>query len=414
MKTMVRIQTLRVCLLSMAAASLALVSCTGAGVGGNEVVAGRGVTTSTGMNEAPKEGGGAILSQLTTVATVASTVPAIGDVNPYGVAEVRRSVGKLQAGDILVSNFNNGDNLQGTGTTIVQVAPGGTTSLFAQIDATKLPGACPGGVGLTTALVALSSGWVIVGSLPTTDGTAATAQAGCLIVIDSTGKAVETISGSPINGPWDMSAWETYDGAKLFVTNVLNGTIAASPNTVNKGTVVRIDLQTSGRRTPKVTSMTVIGSGFPERTDPGALVIGPTGVALGFSPGAWSSDKSLSEAEPGELALFVADSLNNRVTSIPDALDRRTSAGTGTVVSSGGSLNDPLGLTVARNGHILTVNGNDGLITEITPAGTQIAHEQLDGTGSPPGAGTLFGLVFDPFKGIYFVDDGSNTLNLLH
>jgi hypothetical protein len=38
----------------------------------------------------------------------------------------------------------------------------------------------------------------------------------------------------------------------------------------------------------------------------------------------------------------------------------------------------------------------------------------LDNTGTPPGAGTLFGLAFDPKAGVCFVDVGNNTLNLLH
>ena len=109
--------------------------------------------------------------------TITSTVPANGDVNPYGVAVVPTSTGSLVKGDVLVSNFNNSANQQGTGTTIVQISPGGQQTVFAQIDATKLPGPCPGGVGLTTALGILPGGWVVVGSLPTTDGTAATAQA---------------------------------------------------------------------------------------------------------------------------------------------------------------------------------------------------------------------------------------------
>ena len=58
---------------------------------------------------------------------------------------------------------------------------------FAQISAASLPGSCPGGVGLTTALSVLPGGWVVVGSTPSTDGTAATAKAGCLIVLDSHG-----------------------------------------------------------------------------------------------------------------------------------------------------------------------------------------------------------------------------------
>src|SRR5215831_17973853 len=55
---------------------------------------------------------------------VVSTVPSKGDVNPYGVAFVPRSFGAkglLHPGDILVSNFNNNTNLQGTGTTIIRV-----------------------------------------------------------------------------------------------------------------------------------------------------------------------------------------------------------------------------------------------------------------------------------------------------
>jgi len=61
--------------------------------------------------------------------------------------------------------------------------------------------------------------------LPTTDGTSATAQAGCLIVLDNTGKPAETFYGSLINGPWDMAAFDGGDEAALFVTNVLNGTV---------------------------------------------------------------------------------------------------------------------------------------------------------------------------------------------
>ena len=178
----------------------------------------------------------------------------------------------------MVSNFNNSSNLQGTGTTIVDVAPNGSVSLFATLNAGSLPGSCPGGVGLTTALVVLEQGWVIVGSLPTTDGTSATAQAGCLIVLDSLGNPKETFYGSLINGPWDMTAFDGEHEAKLFVTNVLNGTVAADGAVVHGATVTRLDLKVSTDAKPVLESITVIGSGFAERTDPAALVIGPTGV----------------------------------------------------------------------------------------------------------------------------------------
>jgi hypothetical protein len=327
-------------------------------------------------------------------------------VNPYGIVEVKHRVGNLQRGHILISNFNDMANQQGTGTTIMDVAPDGSITTFAHIDATKLPGSCPGGVGLTTALTVLRSGWVIVGSLPTSDGTSATAQAGCLLVLDNSGNVVETFTDPSINGPWDMTSMDSGDSAHLFVTNVLNGTVAANGALVNQGTVLRIDLAVSQTKMPKIESITEIGSGFSERTDPAALVVGPTGV--GLSP-------ACTEEDEDDCALYVADSLNNRVAAILNPLRRRHSAGTGLTVSIGGSLNDPLGLTVASNGHILVVNGNDGFITEITPRGKQLAKVLLDNTGGPPpGTGTLFGVTFDPLRGVLFVDDGSNTLNSLN
>src|ERR1700691_482025 len=164
------------------------------------------------------------IGQFNTITSIGSTVPANGDENPYGIVNVPRSVGSLVRGNLLISNFNNSENLQGTGTTIVQMTPSGGQSLFAQINPATLPGPCPGGVGLTTALVVLRSGWVIVGSLPTSDGMPATIGAGCLIVLNSWGTPVETIFGSLINGPWDMTADESDHKARLFVTNVLNGT----------------------------------------------------------------------------------------------------------------------------------------------------------------------------------------------
>ena len=338
-----------------------------------------------------------------SITTISSTVPSNGDINPYGVFRISRTVGKLTRGNILVSNFNNSSNFQGTGTTLVQISPRGSFSLFAQIDPNSLPGACPGGVGLTTALVVLRSGWVVVGSLPTTDGTSNTAQAGCLIVLDSNGNVVETLTDPQINGPWDMTVFdETGDEgsskhADLFVTNVLNGTVAAGGNIVSEGTVLRIvlDVSPSGGM-PTMESLTVIGDTFDERTDPAALVIGPTGLALG------KNNKTL----------YVADSLNNRIAAIRDPLRRSTSAGTGATVSSGGHLNDPLGMTLAINGDILTANGDDGFLVETTPKGKQISAVLLDSSGSPPGAGALFGLVDVPGLGVVYVDDATNTLNL--
>ena len=342
---------------------------------------------------------GAFIGPFNTLTPVTSTVPPNGDINPYGIVVVPRSVGQLVAGQLLISNFNNSANAQGTGTTIDEISPAtanlpaGSAHVFATIDPAHLPGPCPGGVGLTTALAALPSGYVIVGSLPTSDGTSATAQAGCLLVLNSTGDVVETIAGGPIDGPWDMTAVTRGPITTLFVTNVLNNIGATSaPN----GTVVRLRLFSFFGHAPRLFDADVIGTGFPTRTDPGALVIGPTGVAL---------------SERG--TLYVADTLGNRIAAIPDAMDRETPfPNGGFTVTSGGSLNGPLGLTIAPNDDILTANASDGNIVETTPDGNQLVAKLADST---TGAGSLFGLTIAPgTNGVFYVDDGDNTLRLLH
>jgi hypothetical protein len=341
---------------------------------------------------------GSFIGGFKKLTTIGSTVPANGDVNPYGMALVRKNQGSLVKGNVLISNFNNSKNLQGTGTTLVQVSPKGKLSVFAQINAAKLPGKCPGGVGLTTALEILRGGWVVVGSLPTKDGSAATASAGCLIVLDNRGHVRETLSGNGINGPWDMALATHGPFAELFVTNVLAGTKAAGGKVVNNGTVLRLVLLVGGSQPPRWINTTKIGSGFPQRTDPAAMVIGATGAGL---------------ASNG--TLYVANGVDSAINAIPNATWRSSSAGTGTMITKGAALNTPLGLIMAPNGDVLTVNGGNGLIVETTPSGTQVAKKQLDSSGSPPGAGALFGLVIAPHNaGVYYVDDAVNTLRLLH
>ena len=336
------------------------------------------------------------LSGLTKITTVASTVPANGDINPYGIVRVASSAGKLHAGDILISNFNAKSNNQGTGTTIVELTPGGKVSLFSKISAASLPGSCPGGVGLTTALTIIPGGNVVVGSLPTTNGKSATAKYGCLIVLNSSGKPVSTIAGSDIQGPWDMTSVAHGNSSTLFVSMALNGGAKAGLHTIDNSTVVRIDLTSSAGQAPKVGSMTVIANKIPWRDDPAALTIGPTGVAL---------------ASNG--TLYVNDTLDNRIAGVPNAMTRTTAAAdAGATVSKGAALKQPLGLTIAPNGDLIATNAGNGNMVEVTPAGKQVAVKTAD---TKTGAGSLFGLLVAPGgKGIYYTDDGDNTLKYLH
>ena len=69
---------------------------------------------SAGVGQAADDSDGGFLPN----ARIVSTLPPNGDLNPYGVAFVpllfQSGSGPVQPGDILVSNFNNSSNLQGT------------------------------------------------------------------------------------------------------------------------------------------------------------------------------------------------------------------------------------------------------------------------------------------------------------
>ena len=257
-------------------------------------------------------------------------------------------------------------------------------------------------VGLTTALVALRSGWVIVGSLPTSDGTSATMKPGELFVLDGGGHVREVIKGYGIDGPWDATALDLGSSADLFVSNVLNGIVKGQPMTTTKGNVVRLNLNLTGA-VPKVTASTVIANGISVHTDPAALIVGPTGVAL--SPNG---------------TLFVADTASNRIAGIPNAVFRHTPVNAGAAAATvfankpnaNGPLNGPLGLVLTPNGDLLAANGGDNNLVELTQGGRLVTVKDVD-TIDPPG-GALFGLATATYPNrVYFVNDDTNTLNVL-
>ncbi len=333
--------------------------------------------------------------------TLASTVPTNGDQNPYAIAVAPVSAGAIKQGDVLVDNFNDRNNLQGLGTTIVDINPSTMTMrVFAMIPR-HLP-QCTGGIGLTTAMTMLKSGWVIVGSLPSRDGTTTTKGQGCLLVLDAKGKLAKVFADPNINGPWgNMAVVDTGARATLFISNT--GFDVGAPNAagpvVNKATVLRLELSIPAGKPPAITSETVIASGFGEQPDKDVFVIGPTGLALG-----------------NDGTLYVSDALKNRIAAIADATTRASSAGTGRDVTKDGLLKRPLAMTMASNGHLLVTNGLNGQVVEIDPkSGTQIYARWIDPNKAqtPPGSGDLFGIAMTPAgNGFYYVEDEVNTLVL--
>ncbi len=336
--------------------------------------------------------------------TLTSTVPDNGDLNPYAIVVAPASVGAIQKDDVLIDNFNNISNLQGAGTTIVDFNPASKkTALFAKLPR-QLAG-CPGGVGLTTAMTMLKSGWVIVGSTPSLDGTTKTRGAGCLIVLDANGKLSGIIAGPNINGPWgNMAVIDTGATATLFIS--MAGTVpgpgvtdaAGGSVVVDKATVLRLELSIPDGKPPVVTRETVIADGLGAQADKDAFMIGPTGLVL---------------AGDGT-TLYVSDAVGNRVIAIADAVARTASAGTGHEITKDGLLKRPLAMAMAPNGHLLVCNALNGQLVEIDPAtGKQLYAQWIDAdqAQSPPGNGDLFGIAMTPDgKGFYYVDDDMNTV----
>jgi hypothetical protein len=311
-----------------------------------------------------------------------STVPSNGDVNPYGVAFVPPQFptgGLLNPGDILVSNYNNSQNLQGTGTTITKIE-GSTPSLFFQ---------GKGPLGLSTGLAVLKAGVVLVANFPTTDGTSATAQAGSLIALDKNANVIWTHpDATNIDGPWDFTVNDQGDFVQVFISNVLNGTIS------------RLDLQVSETRV-SVEKALIISSGYGHRGDPAALEVGPTGLAF----------------DAARDILYVAASFENAIYAIPNAGKILANGGMGyQIYQDQKHLHGALAMTLAPNGHLIVSNSDvinpdptqNSELVEFTVDGQFVSELSVD-----PAAGGAFGLATSYQNGVIVlaaVDDNTSSL----
>lgn len=337
--------------------------------------------------------------------TLASTIADNGDLNPYALIVAPVSIGKIQKDDVLIGNFNGIANLQGTGTTIMNYNPATKTIKQFAVLPRNLP-QCPGGVGLSTAMIMLKSGWIIVGSAPSTDGTTRTLGPGGLVVLDANGTLAETWANTNISAPWgNIAAIDHGDTASIFVSMAgfdvpgpeVRDPATGYPVTVKKATVLRLDLTIPEGKPPVITKQTVVADGFGQRADKGAFLVGPTGLAL---------------APDG--TLYISDALGNQIVAIADAVTRTDSGGLGRVVTKDGLLRRPLAMVIAPNGNLIVLNAKNGQAVEINPAsGNQLCARWINTNQAqmPPGNGNLFGLALKPDgRGFYFVSDDVNTL----
>ena len=320
-----------------------------------------------------------------------STIPANGDLNPYGVAFVPMGFpggGTITGGDVLVSNFNNSANSQGAGTTIAQLtpqgplAPPGTAVTFFT---SSLP-------GLSTALGALRAGFVLVGNVPTTDGTFGTIGQGALQVVDRHGHLLQTWTDPEfLDGPWDLAIDDQGSHAHVFVSNVLNGTVA------------RLDVSVASNGLTLL-KKTTIASGYTHVPNAAALILGPTGLAFDLATE----------------TLYVASTADNVIYSVAQASHRTSPVLHGKVAFADEHLRGPLALRFAPNGNLLAANGDavnaDVLhpseIVEFTKWGQFVREYDVDSS-----QGGAFGLdtVLDGYGEFNYavIDDVTNNLTVV-
>jgi hypothetical protein len=328
---------------------------------------------------------GATTAFLPTETTV-STVNSVGDLNPYGVTFVPAGFptgGDIKTGDVLVSNFNNSTNTQGTGTSITLVpASGKAPSAFFTAPACASK-ATDCAMGLTAAQAVLTGGQVIVGYLPVPDGTFKTAEPGGLLIADKNGKLLFNFQGgglvkgstlsADLDGPWGMAVKDNgAKGAVLYISNVLSGTVIRS--------VVTFTATAFNHTT------TVIAKGLSHENDANGFLLGPSGLAY----------------DATNDILYVANSHNNTVGKIAHASTVTTAQPVTTIYSDTAHLHGPLDLVFAPNGDLLTAN-SDGSnvdpaqpseIVEFTTAGVFVKQFNVDASN-----GGAFGVAVESLGG---------------
>jgi hypothetical protein len=340
---------------------------------------------------------------------VSSTIPPNGDLNPYGVAFVPADFpggGIISAGDVLVSNFNDINNCQGRGTTIIKFTPNNVAapdSVAPGVSAGQ-PGDAvvffqsPKQVGLSTALGVLKGGFVIVGNVPSgpeVNGMCSpTPSSGALQVIDRHGKLIATLTdpvGNIFGSPWDLTiANDTGSAAQVFLSNVLTGTVG------------RLDVAVSSSGVTILSSF-VVARGYQTGLSSSAFVLGPTGLA---------HDRFGN--------LFVASTADNKIFKVPNASQPVPPAPTmGTVVFNDPHLRGPLALVFSPTGTLLTANGDavngdpthPSEIVEFTTTGMFIREFNIEATqGGAFGLATATNPGFPVVFSSAAVDDISNSV----
>ena len=342
------------------------------------------VDTDTSIDEPDEDAGYSILSHLNTTTTIGSAVdPLNGDQNPYGLDIAKTSAGSIAAGDLVVCNFNDAANVQGTGMTIIALHP--------------QPGSMPTHIAQDGSLLGCDA----LALAPNDNIWAAAFAANDNPIFTPGGVLFTTLPG----GPWHHPFGQTFaPKAGPF------GVAAFYESNAADGSVVRIDIHPG----PSFT-FDIIATGFAVNGGAPGSILGPSGL----------------QYDAKHDRLFVIDGANNTVVSFRhvSTIPQGGIAVSGTsfsgpfarrarLVFSGAPLNGPISSAFLPDGHIVLGNTLDpagqNLMIEIAPHSGRVLDVKNVDTGA---AGALFGMVatgHDKSDAIlYFNDDNDNTVKSL-
>lgn len=331
------------------------------------------LSVSSPANAAAPGGTGTLTGAVTSrVASVAVN----GDSNPYSVAVVPLTAGKLKAGDVLVADFNHGTTA-GTGSSILQVDPTtGATSVFAS----GLPISGPVGIAINPA-----NDGVWVGDFGHGDGSTTN---DLLILPTGVVKAKynsATVKAKPgYHGPAPTFDGVWGEGVSKHAGKVsfYYGTTGSGADGTGGGQVWRIDPKPTGTPNGQPVNSTYvqITAGLADNHSAHML---PVTAANAAGPQGFAYDAATG-------VLYVSNDADNTITAIPGAATATGPVATHTVPLAAGVLNVPENIVLdPANGDLLVVNAGNNTLTDINPTTGAVAGTLVLDTGA---AGALFGL----------------------
>jgi hypothetical protein len=353
----------------------------GACAGRSSMLPGGSMTSAAALVGHGVEDDSSILKKLKKQVVIGSTIdPKFGQTNPYGLTVAASTTGDFTAGDLVVCNFNDKKNVQGTGFTIVALHP--------------KPGSKPLLVSSSKTLL----GCAALALSPSDDIWASAFAANDVPIISAAGKLEGNIKGKPFKHPWGQVFAQPKTGSPVFYVS-----------DAGAGTIVRINLGSTF-------TFDVIAKGFAINHGKPGSIFAPSGLAY----------------DPSVDTLYIVDGTNNtvvafnNVTTIPSGgivvqkggkTFKGPSAGDAKLVYSGSPLDGPISSALLPNGNLVIGNtGNpsgQNIMVEMTPSGKVLDTRNVDNGAS----GALFGIVAtgtdDSNTKIYFNDDNDNNLQVL-